>query len=74
MAVPVKLDGSVEIGSATALFQTEITVGSPNRYAVTADGQRFLINSPAPVGPGVAVQRDPELDLDAEEMKMGFWP
>ncbi|MBP6004044.1 MAG: serine/threonine-protein kinase [Pyrinomonadaceae bacterium] len=50
MAVPVKLDGSVEIGSATALFQTEITVGSPNRYAVTADGQRFLINSPLQSG------------------------
>ncbi len=50
MAVPVKLDGSVEIGSAAALFQTEITVGSPNRYAVTADGQRFLINSPLQSG------------------------
>ncbi len=50
MAVPVKLDGIVEIGAATALFQTEITVGSPNRYAVTADGQRFLINSPLQSG------------------------
>lgn len=50
MAVPVKLDGSVEIGSATALFQTEITVGSPNRYAVAPDGQRFLINSPLQSG------------------------
>lgn len=50
MAVPLKLDGSVEIGSATALFQTEMAVGSPNRYAVTADGQKFLINSPLQSG------------------------
>jgi len=50
MAVPVKRDGNVEIGAATALFQTEIAVGSPNRYDVAADGQRFLINSPLQSG------------------------
>ena len=46
MAVAVRLDGSVEIGTATPLFETEIDIASPNRYDVTADGQRFLINSP----------------------------
>ena len=50
MAVDVKLGGSVEIGATMPLFQTEISVPSPNRYAVTADGQRFLINSPAQSG------------------------
>ena len=47
MAVPVKLDGSLEIGTATPLFQTGIDYYLPaHRYAVAADGQRFLINAP----------------------------
>jgi len=50
MAVTMKLDGSLEVGAVTPLFQTEIAVSSPNRYAVTADGQRFLINSPLQSG------------------------
>lgn len=48
MAVPVKLDGTPEIGAATPLFQTEVEYFLPaHRYAATADGQRFLINAPA---------------------------
>jgi Tol biopolymer transport system component len=50
IAVSVKLDGSVEIGASTPLFQIEVSgFNAPNRYDVTADGQRFLINSPVEV-------------------------
>jgi eukaryotic-like serine/threonine-protein kinase len=47
MAVAVKLDGGFESGAPAALFLTQVSsVTDPNRYDVTADGQRFLINSP----------------------------
>ncbi len=49
MAVSVKLEGTVEIGAAASLFQTEVS-GLVNRYDVTADGQRFLVNSPVQSG------------------------
>ena len=49
MAVSVKLEGIVEIGAAAPLFQTEVA-GVTNRYDVTADGQRFLVNSPVQSG------------------------
>ena len=46
MAVEVKLGASVELGTPTALFQTQVSsFSSPNRYDVSADGQRFLLNS-----------------------------
>jgi serine/threonine protein kinase/Tol biopolymer transport system component len=46
MAVSIKLDGGFSSGSPAALFQTEISFfNNADRYDVTADGQRFLINS-----------------------------
>ena len=46
MAVDVKLGTTFEMGTPKALFQTRVTnFTSPNRYDVTADGQRFLVNS-----------------------------
>ena len=45
MAVEVKAGTSFETGIPRALFQTRTMVGSFTRYAVTADGRRFLINS-----------------------------
>ncbi|HSB10874.1 MAG TPA: protein kinase [Blastocatellia bacterium] len=49
MAAPVKTDGaSFESGAPKALFETHIFIKEDrpgNQYAVTSDGQRFLINS-----------------------------
>jgi Tol biopolymer transport system component len=46
MAVTVSLDGTFESGKPTQLFSTQITgFLSPDRYDVSADGQRFLVNS-----------------------------
>jgi serine/threonine protein kinase/Tol biopolymer transport system component len=46
MAVEVKLEGSFDSGVPTTLFQTLVSgFTSPNRYDVSADGQRFLVNS-----------------------------
>ncbi len=46
MAVPVNLDGTFESGTPTQLFSTQVTSFlSPDRYDVSADGQRFLVNS-----------------------------
>ena len=49
MAVPVTTDGSTfEAGTARALFNVEIPEAvAPYRsdYAVTADGQKFLVNT-----------------------------
>ena len=47
MAVSVKPGETFEYGTATPLFQTQVSnFTNANRYDVTADGQRFLINSP----------------------------
>jgi Tol biopolymer transport system component len=47
MAVSVKLGDTLESGAAIPLFQTQVShFASTNRYDVTADGQRFLVNSP----------------------------
>jgi Tol biopolymer transport system component len=46
MAVDIKLGTSFEMGTPAALFQTQVAgFAAPNRYAVSPDGQRFLINS-----------------------------
>jgi Tol biopolymer transport system component len=46
MAVEVKLGQTFEMGTPTPLFQTQvIRYRSSNRYAVSNDGQRFLVNS-----------------------------
>jgi len=47
MAVTVKADSTFETGAPTELFPTQVTqlFGVRNPYAVTADGQRFLINT-----------------------------
>ena len=47
MAVSVQLDGTFEQGQPNPLFLTQVSSYlSPDRYDVSADGQRFLINSP----------------------------
>jgi hypothetical protein len=60
MAVPIKLGTTPEIGQATKLFQFHLGVANSNMYDVTADGQRFLINTRAgeepPPQPLVLVQ------------------
>ncbi len=47
MAVEVTLGPRLEVGSPRALFSTQILplVEARNHYDVTADGQRFLVNS-----------------------------
>ncbi|MEO8436241.1 MAG: protein kinase [Pyrinomonadaceae bacterium] len=47
MGVDVKLAPAFEASAPKALFQTGVVRHeAPNRYAVTGDGQRFLVNSP----------------------------
>jgi hypothetical protein len=47
MAVSVTAESSFEPGAPIALFQTQVSgYTAPNRYVVTSDGQRFLVNSP----------------------------
>lgn len=49
MAVSVRREPSFEAGIPQALFDTHIPFaieGSRSEYAVTADGQRFLVNTP----------------------------
>jgi serine/threonine protein kinase len=52
MAVPIATSPALDVGTPTPLFNTELT-GSiwpsyeRNRYAVSADGDRFLVNKPA---------------------------
>ncbi len=51
MVVGVKPGEPFVYGTATPLFQTDVlSFNAPNRYDVTADGQRFLINSPIETG------------------------
>jgi Tol biopolymer transport system component len=46
MSVTVNPGSSFQMGSPAALFQTRVfSYNSPNRYAVSNDGQRFLVNS-----------------------------
>jgi len=46
MAVSVNLGSSFQMGTPTALFQTRVfRYDAPNRYAVSNDGKRFLVNS-----------------------------
>ena len=49
MSVPVVTDGAAfEHGAQTALFEVEMPQPNPpyaNDYAVSADGQRFLVNT-----------------------------
>ena len=47
MAVDVKPGPTFEMGTPKPLFQTLIDrYAAPNRYVVSNDGQRFLVNSP----------------------------
>jgi len=51
MAVTVSTEPTFEVGSPRVVFEStlpERTPGDPARYAVSADGQRFLITAPAP--------------------------
>ena len=47
MAVDLKLSPAFEASAPKTLFQTQVVRHeAPNRYVVTGDGQRFLVNSP----------------------------
>jgi Tol biopolymer transport system component len=48
MAVPVQLGASFESGTPKALFSIEASQSVEISYDVSADGQRFIINSPIP--------------------------
>ena len=51
MAVDIRIGSMLEISAPKALFQTQvIRYEAPNRYVVTGDGQRFLVNSPVEAG------------------------
>jgi len=48
MAVDVNAAATFETSAPKPLFPTQVSgYNAPNRYVVTADGQRFLISSPA---------------------------
>ncbi len=48
MSVDINAASTFETSAPKTLFPTQVNnYGAPNRYVVTADGQRFLINSPA---------------------------
>jgi Tol biopolymer transport system component len=48
MAVEVNAASTFETGAPKPLFATQVNgYNAPNRYVVSADGQRFLVNSPA---------------------------
>ena len=52
MAVPIKTGATVEAGAPVPLFDTAMSSNpnpgyTRNQYAVTADGQRFLVNQQA---------------------------
>jgi eukaryotic-like serine/threonine-protein kinase len=49
MSVDVKTDAAFESATPKQLFQTDIKQGPGLPYSVTADGSRFLINSPTDV-------------------------
>ena len=46
MAAPVKMEPAVEIGEPRTLFPMNLKIVPGRRYDVTADGKRFLINTP----------------------------
>ena len=49
MVVTVKtMGGSIEMGIPKPLFEVDVDrFTAPNRYAVTKDGQRFIVNRPS---------------------------
>ena len=48
MAVGINAGSTFEMTTPTALFKTQVSsYNAPNRYVVSPDGQRFLINCPA---------------------------
>ena len=70
MAVAVNGKGSTfEVGAVRALFQTRLTALRYG-YDVSADGQRFLINTLSRTSGGHAHQRCPELASRVEEMTL----
>ena len=51
MAVDLTFGDTLVASSPKILFQTQVTrFDAPNRYVVTRDGQRFLVNSPVEQG------------------------
>src|ERR1041385_945241 len=47
MAVDIKATSTFETSAPKPLFATQVgNFNAPNRYVVTPDGQRFLVNSP----------------------------
>jgi Tol biopolymer transport system component len=54
MAVDVQSNGHFETRASRELFQTGLTILGSARYAVTADGQRFLMSAP-PAGEALSL-------------------
>ena len=50
MTLSVTTGPTMEVGTTTALFQTNIRPGHLSQYAVSADGQRFLVLEPERTG------------------------
>jgi eukaryotic-like serine/threonine-protein kinase len=46
IALPVTTGSTLEVGPANILFETRIRPGDVNHYAVSADGQKFLVLEP----------------------------
>jgi serine/threonine protein kinase/Tol biopolymer transport system component len=53
MSVQVQPGSSLDVGSPQALFQAPRTSGWSSAYAVSSDGERFLLNTVAPQQPPV---------------------
>ena len=46
IALPVTTGLTFDVGATTMLFPTNIRPGDVNHYAVSADGQKFLVLEP----------------------------
>lgn len=46
MALSVTTGLTFDVGATTTLFKTNIKPGDVNHYAVSADGQKFLVLEP----------------------------
>ena len=66
-AVPIDLTASSPVGLPKTLFPAGV-VSANNMYAVTKDGQRFLVNRPQNAATAHAADRHRQLDLDAPEI------
>jgi Tol biopolymer transport system component len=50
LALPVKTEPTIDVGTASVLFQTNIRPAQVSQYAVAPGGQRFLVLEPERTG------------------------